>query len=363
MSDSAAYSHSANSSKHNVVFAAWLVSEFGLQCLRTSDGSGIADIAGGAGSLSFEMAVRYGVGSTCIDTRATPTALKGIARRKMRKIHKGRLRARDDSCGSGGGSGGSTVVDRDPLMQFVRGAIALPPDDYAFVPEVVACVANLVQAEEDAEAQGVKGGGEGEGGNEVHARVPASDATETGGVKPRHTQNNQVATQVLPFQYIQASFPSPRCDATIAAASLLCGMHSDQCTEFIVDHALLLRKPFAVVPCCIFKDLYPKMLVQAPPSMLSLASSTAAGEDGSQGAVAATGDANTRSAGEKRLRADGSAQGDGYAEGAVLVSTYLQFVEYLQAKHPRIRSARLPFMGRNVVLYMTEEDWRKGNAL
>jgi hypothetical protein len=152
-------------------------------------------------------------------------------------------------------------------------------------------------------------------------------------------------------------------------------MHADQCTELIIDHALLLRKPFAVVPCCIFKDLYPKMLVQAPPSMSSLASSTVAAEDGAwdgawgtvQAAVEATGDVvsttDTRSTGEKRLRADGSAQVDGSAEGAVLVSTYLQFVEYLQAKHPRIRSARLPFMGRNVVLYMTVEDWRKEDAL
>jgi len=38
---------------------------------------------------------------------------------------------------------------------------------------------------------------------------------------------------------------------------LAVGMHPDQATEPIIDAALALGKPFAVVPCCVFPDLFP----------------------------------------------------------------------------------------------------------
>jgi hypothetical protein len=43
----------------------------------------------------------------------------------------------------------------------------------------------------------------------------------------------------------------------ISNASILIGMHSDQATECIIDTALKLNLPFAVVPCCIFSNLFP----------------------------------------------------------------------------------------------------------
>jgi len=41
-------------------------------------------------------------------------------------------------------------------------------------------------------------------------------------------------------------------------ASLLVGLHPDQATEAIVDVALALGVPFAVVPCCVFPKLFPQ---------------------------------------------------------------------------------------------------------
>jgi hypothetical protein len=38
--------------------------------------------------------------------------------------------------------------------------------------------------------------------------------------------------------------------------SAVIGMHPDQATEAIVDFALEYKKPFAVVPCCVFPDLF-----------------------------------------------------------------------------------------------------------
>ena len=38
--------------------------------------------------------------------------------------------------------------------------------------------------------------------------------------------------------------------------SIIVGMHPDQATEPIIDFAIQFKKPFAVVPCCVFPDLF-----------------------------------------------------------------------------------------------------------
>lgn len=87
--------------------------------------------------------------------------------------------------------------------------------------------------------------------------------------------------------------------AVVAGASVLVGMHPDQGAEPLVDYALAHNKPFAVVPCCVY-----------------------AGE-----------------ASWRRLQ-------------GVPVRSYLQFLDYLQAKDPvRIHRTELDFEGRNVCLY------------
>jgi hypothetical protein len=75
-------------------------------------------------------------------------------------------------------------------------------------------------------------------------------------------------------------------------------MHPDQATEPIVDAALRLNKPFAVVPCCVFPDAFPERALDGAP-----------------------------------------------------VRSYAQFLDYLRAKDPGIETAYLPFQGRSRVLY------------
>eukprot|EP01116_Phalansterium_solitarium_P007216 TRINITY_DN19757_c0_g1_i1.p1 TRINITY_DN19757_c0_g1~~TRINITY_DN19757_c0_g1_i1.p1 ORF type:complete len:208 (+),score=68.82 TRINITY_DN19757_c0_g1_i1:874-1497(+) len=86
--------------------------------------------------------------------------------------------------------------------------------------------------------------------------------------------------------------------------SVLVGMHPDQATDLIVDLALKHRKPFALVPCCVFNHVFPQ---RRTPS------------------------------GDEVLR-------------------YAQLIDYLQAKHPRIQTAYLDFVGRNKVLYLLPDD-------
>ncbi|KAI9906719.1 hypothetical protein PsorP6_003388 [Peronosclerospora sorghi] len=42
-----------------------------------------------------------------------------------------------------------------------------------------------------------------------------------------------------------------------ANCSVLVGMHPDEATEAIVDAALTLRKPFAIVPFCVMSRVFP----------------------------------------------------------------------------------------------------------
>lgn len=95
-------------------------------------------------------------------------------------------------------------------------------------------------------------------------------------------------------------------DAEIAGAvqecCLLIGMHADGATEAIVDAALRHDKPFVVVPCCVFPNLFPK----------------------------------------RRVELQGK---------TVDVRTHEQFCQYLAAKDARLATATLPFEGRNTAIY------------
>lgn len=90
-----------------------------------------------------------------------------------------------------------------------------------------------------------------------------------------------------------------RNQALVGGADALVGLHPDQATEAIVDAALLLGLPFAVVPCCVFPQL-----------------------------------------GLGRRLAGGQA-----------VMTTADFVEYLAGKDGGIQVATLGFAGANVTVY------------
>ena len=51
--------------------------------------------------------------------------------------------------------------------------------------------------------------------------------------------------------------------ALLRDCSAIVGMHPDQATGALVDAALALRKPFAVVPCCVFPESHPERVSRA----------------------------------------------------------------------------------------------------
>ena len=107
------------------------------------------------------------------------------------------------------------------------------------------------------------------------------------------------------MRVVRARFDGATAPALLARAGAVVGLHPDQATEAIVDEALRARMPFAVVPCCVYPSLFPA----------------------------------------RRLRAGG--QG---------VRRYRGFLQYLREKDARVRVARLPLGGRNLVLYVLPAD-------
>ena len=119
-----------------------------------------------------------------------------------------------------------------------------------------------------------------------------------------HSRGAGNETELLPVQHIQAEFhgltdSTDDVVAAVRAAGTIVGMHPDAPTGYIVDAALELGKPFAVVPCCVFAQMFPD-----------------------------------------RRTPDGRP-----------VSTYEDLLDYLQAKSPDIERAELACEGRRVVLF------------
>jgi hypothetical protein len=103
------------------------------------------------------------------------------------------------------------------------------------------------------------------------------------------------------FEHVREEFwgVNERTRKKLQSADVLVGLHSDQATESIVDAALELNKSFAVVPCCVFPSMFPDRLTE---------------------------------------------------EGGT-VTTQKEFVDYLLRKDKDVKVTFLPFKGRNAVVY------------
>jgi hypothetical protein len=94
----------------------------------------------------------------------------------------------------------------------------------------------------------------------------------------------------------------PELQRAVVSSSLLIGLHADGATEAIVQAALDYSKPFVVVPCCVFPNLFPQRTIR---------------------------------------------QGD----NLVPVRTVESFCQYLLEKDERFKMTQLPFDGRNIAIY------------
>ena len=149
----------------------------------------------------------------------------------------------------------------------------------------------------------------------------------------------------------------------VEECGVLVGLHPDQATGAIVEAAIHHRRPFAVVPCCVFAREFPfrripVRLSSAATAQASTASAAAAAAAAADGATVATVAAVVAAAASAAgTAAEAGAKAGGEMDYAA-VETVNDLVSWLLAKHPRMRTAMLNFEGRNKVVYMREEDYR-----
>lgn len=135
-----------------------------------------------------------------------------------------------------------------------------------------------------------------------------------------HTRVQQMGVYFTP----EAVAADPILRASIRDATILIGLHADGATEAIVDTALLFRKPFCVVPCCVFPNFNSHRFLRET----SLSSS------------ATLNDTDSVRGGDRLIP----------------VRSYEQFCQYLYEKHPRFQRSILPFEGRNVAIWWDGQD-------
>ena len=279
-----------NKTVHNQIFAAWMVNTFGQLLLR--QGGGVVDIAGGLGLISFELCVRYGVKCTLIEPRAVK--LKALTRRYGKKVHRNRLRAKTN---------------------WPEKMVELREDDPAEKKSLIGFIHSLYPTLEDD--------------------LVIDENVEILGLEESR----------LPFIHIRAMFKWPQQESdesnpeilkALVFASVVIGVHSDGATEAIVDAALALDKPFAVVPCCVFPTENPHRAMikneDGTTTYFSLSDRDVSTEEG----VCPPPMPRTKA---------------GIINRRSIVTSTEDFIGYLQSKDPSIRRANLPFLGRNTVLY------------
>lgn len=266
-------------------FVEWLVGKFGMARLLGAEGGGVLDVAGGSGQVAFELGLRRGVNTTTVDPR--PLRLDPSQRRTLTYLQRRRA-----ALASAGGSG-------EPLPS---------------TEQMQKAAAAAAEAQMGA-ATGEKASAECSGGGEDWAshfpRVEGSEGAAGGlegsvscwrvGTHGHGDGARSVRVKHLPV-WFDESFEVRR---EWNEASVVVGMHPDQATEAIVDLALRHRKPFAVVPCCVF---WRSNLGRTNP------------------------------------------------EGGGTVKSWEQFCDYLASKSQAIRRERLPMRGRNEVLFATFEE-------
>jgi len=135
----------------------------------------------------------------------------------------------------------------------------------------------------------------GNSGTRHSSVTSAQDPSEAAGALPATRD-----TRDLTLQQLLEMEPE-----MVTGCQAIVGLHPDEATEALVDIALAHQRAFAVLPCCVLPQLFD----------------------------------------ERRLKS------------GVRVKKYGSFCQYLREKSGRIRSAELPFAGRNTVLFMTATDY------
>jgi len=135
----------------------------------------------------------------------------------------------------------------------------------------------------------------------------------------------------IPTDEVVSQYKDETLHEAVRNASLIVGLHADGATEAIVDAALSYCKPFVVVPCCVFPNLFNQRYITVPVD-----------------------NAPREEVGSDRENNGSMQPSSACGDGSVIkvpVRTHDQFCKYLLAKDPRFVMEVLPFEGRNLAVW------------
>jgi hypothetical protein len=158
----------------------------------------------------------------------------------------------------------------------------------------------------------------------------------------KYEQNNEFVHDILKERFVQLQMyfttetvNGSTGDGTLRDAiercTLMIGMHADSATECIVDMALQYQKPFVVVPCCVFPNLFTQRFLSV------VVSDNTTATTGTTTTASNTDHDNCKPVVPTTIK--------------VPVRTYEQFCDYLHQKDERFQRTVLPFDGRNVAIW------------
>ena len=240
--DDTAVEDKAHKTARADLFVEFLLEHFG-GAARVGAGAGVLDVAGGRGDVGFELFCKRGIHATLVEPRARKLnkAQRQFFKKRKKAAKKASAAAAATAVAEGGGGGGSggggsagapastAAMDVDTTHRPAANAAAAAAA--ALVPSSSSSVSSVAAA---ADA-----GATGPAGNDG----PAEDVDAL-------------------CPHIQERFDPSWCSRhsdLLNRVSLIAAMHPDEATEEIVDTAVQMRKPFAVVPCCVFPKLGGRM--------------------------------------------------------------------------------------------------------
>ena len=310
----------------------FILDTFGRETLQQADGAAVLDIAGGKGDLSWLLTNADGINAVVVDPRSTDCK-KLVTSVHWLNTHPTEAAERSDKA----------HPEYWPLaaLELQAADLRAPNHLQTYVDaDLIASIAPLcagrggvggsgrIAASIAAAAATARectpcGGGDGDGAGSAPADAAAAATAGTiaaAGLQWASFWSKATARakaeELAPPGHHQPAPDAPAASKTAAAAAdlllraqLVVGFHPDQATEASIDLALLLALPFVVCPCCVFPSVFT----------------------------------------DRRLHGR-------------RVSSFQDFVSYLKLKHPKIRTAELPFnsgggLVRNTVLYMLPEDY------
>lgn len=226
----------ASRGKACAVFRRFLMDTFGLEKLRS--GGGVLDVAGGAGSLSFELLNLNDVPCVIVDPR------RPCFRRASQVVtHRRRQWAASTDC--------SMLLRNDNRQTDLGAALKVPSwvegwfGQQLWTKQLVDSSKSEATPEPEKQQLPQTVEDSQQTSESVVASNPQEARTDSGCVEG---EGELVATRVDEGNIV----------SVLAHSSVVVGLHPDSATDAIVDFALQANKPFAIVPCCIFSKQEPQ---------------------------------------------------------------------------------------------------------